>query len=202
MTNFGSDFWDERYNQERFLYGQNPNQFFKSQIVKLNPGKLFFPGDGDGRNSVYAASSGWQVDAVDFSPVAIEKSKLLSKSFNVTVNFKLADLTKFVPKPNFYNAAAVIFVHLPPQFRKVFHKNIADCLTNGGIVIFEVYEKKQLGKNSGGPQNEEMLYSVAEIQNDFNNINTLYLQDEIVKLNESEKHSGPANVIRYVGQKK
>jgi Thiopurine S-methyltransferase (TPMT) len=202
MTNFEPDLWNERYSKEEFLYGQNPNQFFKSHLVKLNPDRLYLPGDGEGRNSAYAASLGWQVDAVDFSSVAIERSKILSKSFKGSINYNLADLTIFVPKSNFYNAVAIIFVHLQPQSRKSFHNKIVESLANDGILIIEVYEKKQLGKNSGGPQSEEMLYSINEIQNDFSNLMTLYLKDELIELKESEKHSGSANVIRYIGQKK
>ncbi len=202
MNNFNADFWDERYNQKNYLYGLEPNAYFKSQIIKYKPGNLFLPGDGEGRNAVYAASLGWKVDAVDFSSVAIEKAKNFAQSFNLGINHTKADLRKFIPRRDYYDATAIIFVHLPPEVRKSFHKKLIDCLKQNGVFIIEVYEKKQLGKNSGGPQSEEMLYSITELENDFKDLKTIYLNEELVELNEGEKHSGEANVIRYVGIKK
>ena len=201
MDKFGSDFWNDRYNQKDYLYGLQPNVFFKSQIVKYKPGNLFMPGDGEGRNSVYAASLGWKVDAVDFSSAAIEKARKLSGSFNLQINYEIEDLNEYIPKKNFYDAASLIFVHLPPVVRKNLHAKLIDCLKLKGVIIIEVYEKKQMGKNSGGPQSEEMLYSIDELQNDFSNLQILYLKEELIDLNESEKHSGEANVIRFVGMK-
>ena len=199
---FGADFWNERYNQKDYLYGLQPNIFFKSQIIKFSPGNLFLPGDGDGRNSVYAASLGWKVDTVDFSTVAIEKAKKFANSFRVKINHNEADLSSYNPKINYYNAAGIIFVHLPPSIRKNFHTKLINSLAPNGTLIVEVFEKKQLGKTSGGPQSEEMLYSITELENDFKDLQTKYLKEELVELNESKKHSGEANVIRYVGIKK
>ena len=201
MDKFGSDFWNDRYNKKDYLYGLQPNVFFKSQIVKYKPGNLFMPGDGEGRNSVYAASLGWKVDAVDFSSVAIEKARKLSGSFNLQINYEIEDLNEYFPKKNFYDAASLIFVHLTPVVRKNLHAKLIDCLKLKGVIIIEVYEKKQIGKNSGGPQSAEMLYSIDELQNDFSNLQILYLKEVLIDLNESEKHSGVANVIRFVGMK-
>ncbi|RLD31929.1 MAG: SAM-dependent methyltransferase, partial [Bacteroidetes bacterium] len=55
-----SKFWDERYAPERYYYGKEPNAFFKSCIDNGKPGKILLPGDGEGRNSVYAARMGWE----------------------------------------------------------------------------------------------------------------------------------------------
>ena len=62
--------WDERFSADHYVYGKEPNQFFKDQIEHLEPGKALFIGEGEGRNAVYAASKGWSVDAVDISAEA------------------------------------------------------------------------------------------------------------------------------------
>lgn len=68
------NFWDDRYSAKDYIYGTQPNQFFKEQIDKLKAGKIMMLGEGEGRNAVYAAMRGWQVDAIDSSPVAREKA--------------------------------------------------------------------------------------------------------------------------------
>ena len=40
MKNNPSDFWNERYANEEFIYGTEPNDFFKQQLDKLKPGKM------------------------------------------------------------------------------------------------------------------------------------------------------------------
>jgi len=42
-------FWDARYSSKEFVYGKEPNDFFASELNKLNPGKMLLPGEGEGR---------------------------------------------------------------------------------------------------------------------------------------------------------
>ena len=44
-----------------------------------------FLGEGEGRNAVYAAKLGWQVDAVDFSSSAKDKALKLAKENKVKI---------------------------------------------------------------------------------------------------------------------
>lgn len=59
--------WDRRYNQEEYVYGVAPNVFLKSLLDTLPVGSILLPAEGEGRNAVYAAQLGWQVDATDLS---------------------------------------------------------------------------------------------------------------------------------------
>jgi SAM-dependent methyltransferase len=202
MSKFDSNFWDERFSSEEYIYGTSPNKFFREQLDKLTPGKILLIGEGEGRNSVYAAKNGWGVDAVDYSSVARDKALNLAKISGVSINYDVQKIQNFFPVKNFYDTAAIIFVHLNPFERKTLHRKIIDALTPQGIVIFEVYEKDQLGKTSGGPQNSEMLYSLDEIKGDFAELDTILLKKENIILDEGDKHKGEASIIRYVGKKK
>ena len=73
------NFWDERYSIKDYVYGTKPNHFFEEQIQKLKPGKILMLGEGEGRNAVFAAKLGWQVDAVDSSSVSKEKALKLAE---------------------------------------------------------------------------------------------------------------------------
>jgi len=187
MSNLTSNFWDERYSGEEYVYSTEPNQFFKEQIDKLTKrGNLLLPGEGEGRNGVYAAKLGWQVDAFDHSTIARAKAFKLAERKAVKINYSVADLTEFIPVKNYYNAAAIIFVHFDSEERSVFHHKIIDSLKPGGKLILEAFSKNQFGKNSGGPQNIEMLYSLEEIKNDFIEMKTILLEEKNVFLNEGD----------------
>lgn len=202
MSKYANDFWDERYSSKDYVYGEYPNHFLKEQLDKISaPGKLLLPGEGEGRNGVYAAKLGWQVDAIDQSVNAQNKALKLAKKNNVEINYRIVDLTKFVPFKNHYDAVAIIFVHFSQEFRKAFHKTIIDSLKPGGQIILEVFSKDQLGKNSGGPQDLAMLYTLDDIKNDFRSLKTILLEEVNIFLDEGDKHRGVASVIRFVGEK-
>jgi len=202
MNSFQTNFWDERFSPEEYIYGTEPNKFLKEHIDKIHkPGKLLLPGEGEGRNAVYAARMGWQVDAFDQSLVAMQKAKRLAETAGINLNYSIVDLQEFKPKINFYDCAAIIFVHLSPNFRNEFHKKCIYSLKPGGRIILELFAKNQFGKNSGGPQDLDMLYSLEEIKNDFRELRSILLEEKNVALNEGDKHCGEASVIRFVGEK-
>ena len=202
MTDFKSNFWDERYSSKEYVYGKEPNQFLKERLHKvIPPGKLLLPGEGEGRNAVYAAKMGWHVDAFDQSPVAKLKALRLAEENNVTINYSTVDLAKFTPQKNFYDCAAIIFVHFNTEVRSLFHKKIIDSIKPDGKIILELFSKDQFKKSSGGPQDLEMLYTLNEIKDDFEEWKTILIEEKNIWLNEGDKHKGNASVIRYVGEK-
>jgi SAM-dependent methyltransferase len=202
MMEYKSNFWDERYSSEEYVYGTEPNQFFKEQMQKINPaGRLLLPGEGEGRNAVFAAQLGWEVDAFDQSIAAKQKALNLASVKNVRINYTNIDLAKFKPQKEFYECAGLIFVHLTNDIRNEFYQKIIYSLKQNGKLILELFSKDQLGKNSGGPQNPDMLSSTEEIKNEFKDLKSILLKEENVYLNEGKNHSGEASVIRFVGEK-
>jgi SAM-dependent methyltransferase len=58
---------------------------------------------GEGRNAVFLAKNGFDVDGCDISEIAIEKSKILAKEHNVKLNTFVADLEKYRIPNNKYD---------------------------------------------------------------------------------------------------
>ena len=79
MKPYPADFWNERYAQKEFVYGTQPNTFFKEQLDKLDTGNILLPAEGEGRNAVFAASQGWDVLAFDISESGKKKAIQLAK---------------------------------------------------------------------------------------------------------------------------
>lgn len=193
--------WDSRYSDKDYAYGTEPNEFFKHELDKLDPGRILIPGDGEGRNSVYAATRGWEVDAIDWSEEAKKKAMLLARKNNVLVNYIVDDLTTFTVEREYYDAAALIFVHFGGEDREYLHKEVLKGLRPGGILIIEAFEKEQIGHSSGGPKDPELLYSLQDIVEEFIDLELKHLSKDIVELKEGKHHQGKAVVVRFVGQK-
>lgn len=194
--------WDQRYAESKYIYGTRANLFFEEQLAKLKPTSILLPGDGEGRNAAYAALQGWKVDAFDYSDQAVKNAKEFLKSQNVEVNFYAASILEHGNVIIKYDAIGFFYLHLHSKDRPVAHQFLSDSLNTGGALILEVFSKSQLGRDTGGPRNEDMLYSLAEIRNDFKEFGFLMLEETETELSEGDLHNGKAMLIRFVGVKK
>lgn len=195
------EMWDERFSGEDYIYGKQPNEFFRLQLDKLQHGRLLLAGEGEGRNAVYAASKGWQVDAFDYSEKAREKALKLAEEQNVKISYTVQDLNDFNPGEGLYDAAALIYIHLEEELRQKVHAKVIASLKPGGVLILEAFDKEQLSRSSGGPRDIDLLYSLEDIVNDFNSLEFSTFMKETLVLDEGDKHSGEAVVIRFAGVK-
>jgi|WetSurMetagenome_2_1015567.scaffolds.fasta_scaffold58901_1 hypothetical protein len=196
-----SEFWNKRYSAEEYIFGTEPNEFFKYEIESLPPGKLLLLGEGEGRNAVYAAKLGWKVDAIDFSNTAKTKALSLAEKNSVTINYYIQDFNDLNLATDFYDAVGIVFIHLEEELRKKVFTKIIGSLKNKGCVILELFEKEQISRNSGGPKDPDFLYSLEEAISDFKDLDFHLLNKEIVTLNEGKGHKGEAVVVRFVGIK-
>lgn len=194
-------FWDERYSGDEFAYGTKPNVFFKEQIKNLSPGNLLLPAEGEGRNAVYAALEGWKVIAFDQSEVARQKAEKLAMDFMVNINYEVCDQKDFDIDENYFDCVALIFVHMPIEFRDDFHQKMLRFLKPGGKLILEGFEKSQINNSTGGPKNTDMLFSKKELFNDFKSLKNISVSEDEVQLNEGKFHNGISSIIRLTGIK-
>jgi SAM-dependent methyltransferase len=196
------DFWDEHYKGNEYLYGTKPSEFFRTFIDRHPPGKILLPGAGEGRNAVYAAQAGWEVDAFDISPVAREKALRLAKEEGVEIQYSLQDFNRFDCRKAYYDVVALIFLQLPPAERQRFHQKVTACLKpDGGNLYLIAFTKEQLKYQSGGPQEETFLYSKEALIQDFKNLQIDLLQDEEVNLDEGKGHQGTAHIVKMTALK-
>jgi len=194
-------FWNERFRNEKFAYGQKPNSFFREQLWEQKFGRVLLPGEGEGRDARYAAQKGWLVHAYDFSEVAASKAVVSAFSENLKFEYQISSVEEFETALNFYHLVSVSFLHLPELIRKSFHSQLFDCLLPGGKVIAEYFSKQQIDRDSGGPKNPDMLYSREELASDLTDFNILNLTEEEVLLDNGSFHQDLAWVIRVVAEK-
>jgi len=197
-----SSFWNERYSQKEYVYGEEPNVFFSEQLDRLNVGTIILPCDGEGRNGVYAASKGWVVNAFDTSEEGRNKALLLANKQNVNLNYIIEDASTVDYQENSADVVAFIYSHLPDPIRKQIHAKAIAWLKPGGRIILEVFNPLQLNNNSGGPKDISMLYTEEILLEDFAELEVELLMRVQTELKEGKYHEGKADVIRYVGVKK
>ena len=87
--------WDERYSEDGFAFGTEPNDFLREVVEQLPRGRTLCLGDGEGRNGVFLAQHGHDVTTVDLSPVGVLKARRLAAERGVTIDARVADLAQF-----------------------------------------------------------------------------------------------------------
>ena len=201
------EFWDNRYSQDEFAYGKEPNVFIKEKLPLLKTGKILFPAEGEGRNSVYAAQLGWDVSAFDYSTKGKERADDLAKSKNVKIKYTVSGFLNECYKPNEFDAICLTFVHFEPEIKTEMHKRLDRYLKPGGYIVLEAFSKEhseinKINPTVGGPPNANLMYSMDEIKHDFVNYEIIELRKQRVNLKEGFGHVGESSVIRFVGKKK
>ena len=195
--------WDQNYSATAdFKYGEQPNAFLVAQATRLAPASpILLPGDGEGRNSVWLASQGHAVFAVDGSAVGIARAQDLARRRGVAIHTTHADLADWSPEPGSFDAVVSTYLHLPPALRAPVHRKLVHALRPGGLLILEAFHPDQMPLASGGPKNEAMLYTLAMLRADFADMTELLAEETDTVLDEGSGHQGPAKVTRWIGQR-
>lgn len=200
------EMWDERYGEEGHAYGKEPNEFFRQWLDKFTAGAILMPADGEGRNGVFAARSGWDVTAYDLSVEGKRKAFKLANDCGITMDYLVGDLKELKLKEGYFDAIGLIYAHFLANRKSETHQMLDRLLKPGGIIIFEAFSKRhlllnQLDPKVGGPTEVDMLFSKEEIGADFKGYEVIMLEEEEIDLNEGKYHVGKGAVIRFVGRK-
>ena len=195
--------WDERYAQNGYLFGTEPNEFLVSQHHLLKPGmSCLAVADGEGRNGVWLAQQGLRVLSVEASAVALEKAKRLAQQRGVSIDFEQADLARWQWGENRFDVVAAIFIQFaPPALRGQMFAGIKRCLKPGGLLLLQGYTPRQLEYKTGGPPVAENMYTEALLRNAFGDMEILHLREHDDHIGEGTAHSGMSALIDLVAKK-
>ena len=194
--------WDERYSDQEFYYGREPNDFLKLHAAKIKSGgKVLCLAEGEGRNAVYLATLGLQVTAVDQSAKGLEKMKGFAAQRSVSVQAVVADLAQYSIQPNAWDAVVSIWCHVPPTLRKMLHGDIVSGLKPNGILILESYHPRQLGFQTGGPPSAELMMTKDELENELKGLQFEVLQEIEREVHEGKGHHGISAVTQLLARK-
>jgi SAM-dependent methyltransferase len=195
------EFWNNRFSEAEYAYGTEPNAFIREQLLKLKPGKILFPAEGEGRNAVFAASLGWDVVAFDISEEGKRKALMLAVAKGVTIDYRLAGYEDFEDEAESYDAIGLVFAHTNPLKRASYHEGFTKLLKPGGHIILMGFSPEQLAFTSGGPKDYNMLYTRDMLEGDFHALTSREISELTVVHNEGLYHVGKAAIIRLFGTK-
>ena len=194
------DFWNDRYANRAYSYGTEPKAFFKSQIDQRPAGRILLPAEGEGRNAVYAAKLGWEVVAFDQSEAGEKKAMQLAEATQTSISYRIEDAMDF-NEANAFDLIFYGFFHVPPTVLQPVYDHLNTFVKPNGLILLEGFSTKNMGRGSGGPQNEAMLFTTSRVKSLLHDFKTLEVWEEEIILNEGPFHQGNACVIRAIGVK-
>lgn len=196
--------WNTRFAAEDYVFGTAPNAFLAAQSYRLRPGmKALAIADGEGRNGVWLARQGLDVQAVDFSEKGIAKALRLAASSGVTTyHAEQADLATWNWGETRFDAVVGIFFQFAgPELRAHIFDRIRHVLNPGGLVLIEGYRPEQIDYKTGGPSRVENLYTEAMLRDAFGDWDILHLAAYDTEMHEGAGHHGLSAVIDLVARK-
>jgi SAM-dependent methyltransferase len=155
--------WDERHAACEPIESPEPDPTLVEEIGPLAPGRALDLGAGDGRNAVWLAAQGWDVTAVDFSQVAIDRGRALAEREGVTVEWLQADLLTWAPPSRAFDLVCLFFIHLPPDERRPLYARAAEAVAPGGSLLVVAHDRTNLERGGPGPQDPAVLFAWEEI---------------------------------------
>jgi len=197
----GQPTWDERYHGADYVYGTEPNDFLRSRIGELPPGRILCLAEGEGRNAVFLAEHGFTVTAVDQSSVGLAKAELLAAQRGVRIETVVADLADFAINPQSWDGIVSIFAHTPPPVRRHIHSEVVSGLKPGGILLLEAYRPEQLQYKTGGPPVADMMMSLELLRAELFGLEFDYAAETVRDINEGRLHTGQGAVVQLLAHK-
>lgn len=197
--------WNKRFEAaDGFLFGTEPNTWLREHAQVWPPGaRVLSVADGEGRNSVWLARRGLQVDAFDLSGVAVRKAREFAWREGVQVNFAVADIGELDWPEAVYDGVAVIFIQFAdPQMRARIFEGVVRCLKPGGVLVLQGYTPRQVAYGTGGPKVESHMYTEALLREAFAALEITELTEYEAELAEGTGHKGRSALIGMVARKR
>jgi len=164
--------WDARYTAGEHHSSKKPGKLLKELIAVLPKGKALDIACGEGRNAIFLAKNGYDVDAVDISAVAVKNGGNRAEREGVRVNFIQADMEQYKIQTDVYDLI-VNYNYL----QRTLVAGIKSGLKKGGVVIFETYTLEQ--QSIGQPKNPEFLLKPNELLRLFEGIHIFFYREGI-----------------------
>jgi SAM-dependent methyltransferase len=126
--------WDERFREGDYPREPEPSPVLRALIDTFPEGRALDIATGTGRNAVFLAERGYEVDAIDQSVegLRITRARAAERGVGDRLNLHEADATEYDYPDSEYDVVTISF------FRTLDRLNdIKDALTPGGILFYQ-----------------------------------------------------------------
>ena len=164
--------WDTRYSTGDYTSSKDPSRILIQLLSILPKGKALDIACGEGRNGIFLAKNGYEVDSIDISSVALERGGEAARREDLKINFVQTDLENYQIPPETYDLI-INFNYLQRSLVPAIKRG----LKKGGVVVFETYTLEQ--QAIGHPKNPEFLLKSNELLHLFSDLHIFFYREGI-----------------------
>ena len=152
--------WDARY-AEKAQWSAEPNALVAELTGGLPPGRAVDLAAGEGRHALWLAGRGWDVTAVDFSAVGLDRGRAAPHGVDVT--WVVADALTWTADPASLDLVLLVYLHLPAPDMAGLLTRATGWLRPGGRLLVLGHDVDNVAHGVGGPQDTAILHSVERL---------------------------------------
>ena len=161
------DFWEQRYSASDRVWSGDPNPQLVTEASELTAGTALEVGAGEGADSLWLASQGWSVTAVDISSVALDKGRAEAEARDAEaaarITWTQADLTEGWTPPDRYDLVSAQFMHLPPEDRLPLYEQLAAAVIPGGHLLIVGHHPDDMHSSMHRPRVGSMYFTAEQL---------------------------------------
>lgn len=158
-------FWENGYSNDNVsTFAKRPSLDVLEFFQDIEPGKTVIDvGCGEGRNSIYLAELGHNVDAFDLSEAGVNKAKKIADNKNISLNLWVQDLADFKFNKEYDIIISQGVLHLPEkEVRDDFIKRAMQNTKIGGYNLIAVFTNRLPATPDNAPFTKS-LFDVGEL---------------------------------------
>ena len=151
-----SNIWDKIYSDDSAFFGEDPSDFAQkcySYFKKYGVKRILELGCGQGRDTIFFASNGFDVHAIDASKVAIENINQKIRQKNISLDLRHFKAKGTLPYDSSYFDAVYSHMFYNMRFTDeelgFLFKESNRVLKNNGLLYFSVRSDKDVLYNKG-----------------------------------------------------
>jgi SAM-dependent methyltransferase len=171
---------------ESHPHGLAPSSFLVDHFSLLPKGLVLDVPMGEGRNAIYLATRGFDVDGVDADPKKVALARAAARKLGAPIRAMVGNIedgTYIIPIEAY--DVIIVFNYL---FRPLF-REIRDGLVSGGVVVYQTYTVGQA--RLGRPRNPDYLLEPGELKRAFADWEILRYRDFV----GPPRHGGPERAV-------
>ncbi|NNE62613.1 MAG: methyltransferase domain-containing protein [Gammaproteobacteria bacterium] len=180
--------WNKRYAEDSYRKG-NPVTLLENWIAHIPVGKAVDIACGAGRNALFMAQSGFEVDAIDISSEGLKKAHQNAVSRGLHINWIEHDLDQPYNFENDYQLVVIMwYVNLTLISR------LCNCLAPGGYLLCEEHLVSDC--NVAGPGSSSFRVEPGQLREAVSGLNIVFYQESIEANDEGEQIASARVVAR------
>jgi SAM-dependent methyltransferase len=186
--------WNQRYAEDSYRKN-NPVTLLENWLPKLPIGRALDLACGAGRNALFLAQAGFQVDAIDISVEGLKQARRKAEARDLGINWIEQDLDQAYPFDTAYDLIVVMwYVNLALITR------LCDCLAPGGYLLSE--EHLITDAEVIGPTNPDYRVATGELREAVSGLELLLFEESIEVIPEGGYVASARVVARKPGLSK